>query len=126
MVTPKYDSNLERTLHEGGLKGCKFHPPRIKYTIHREYEPDFIYGKVLIEAKGRFRDRQESSKYIHVRNCLPKGHSLVFVFQNHKTPMPGSKRRKKCGTRQSMGEWADRNGFTWYTPRTLPREWGRR
>lgn len=120
----KYDSNFERTLHEGGLKGCKFHPPRFKYVIHREYEPDFQYGNILIEAKGRFRDRQESSKYIHIRNALPKKYSLVFVFMNHKASMPGARRRKD-GTRQSVGEWATRSEFTWYTPRTLPRHWGR-
>jgi len=127
MVTTsiKYDSNFERTLHEGGLKGCKFHPPRVKYTIKREYEPDFVYGNILIEAKGRFRDRQESSKYIHIRNALPKGTTLVFVFMNHKASMPGARRRKD-GTRQSVGEWATRNLFDWYTPRTLPKHWGRR
>lgn len=124
MVSIKYDSHFERTLHEGPLKGCKFHPKRIKYTIHREYEPDFQYGKVLLEAKGRFRDRQESSKYIHVRNALPEGYKLVFIFMNHKTPMPGSKRRKN-GTRQSMGEWASKCGFEWYSPRTLPRKWSK-
>ena len=125
MSKVKYDSNFEQTLHQAGLKGCAFHPERIKYTIHREYEPDFVYGKTLIEAKGRFRDRQESSKYIHIRNALPKGTTLVFVFMNHKTPMPGSKRRKD-GTRQSVGEWATKSGFDWYTPRTLPHKWGRK
>ena len=121
----KYDSNFERTLHEGPLKGCGFHPFRVDYTIHRSYEPDFIFGKTLLEAKGRFRDRQESAKYIHVRRCLPKGYELVFIFMNHNTPMPGSKRRRN-GTRQSMGEWATKSGFTWYTPRTCPREWSKK
>jgi len=121
----KYDSNFERTLHEAGLKGCQFHPPRVQYTIKREYEPDFLYRRVMIEAKGRFRDRQESSKYIHIRKALPKGYKLVFVFMNHKTSMPGARRRKD-GTRQSVGEWATKNGFIWYKPRTLPREWSKK
>lgn len=121
----RYDSNFEKELHKKGLKACKLHPKRIPYVIEREYEPDFQYGKTLIEAKGRFRDRLESSKYIHVRNCLPKGYRLVFVFMNPKTPMPGSKRRKD-GTRLSMGEWATINQFKWYTPRTLPPSWGKK
>ncbi len=99
MATTKYDSHFERTLHEGALKGCKFHPPMIKYIIHKRYEPDFIYGKVLIEAKGRFRDRQESSKYLWLREALTDGYKLVFVFMNHKASMPGARRRKN-GTRQ--------------------------
>ncbi len=121
----KYDSHFERTLHEGPLKGCSFHPPMIEYVIHKKYEPDFIKGKVLIEAKGRFRDRQESAKYLWLRDALTKGYELVFVFMNHKASMPGARRRKD-GTRQSVGEWATRNNFTWYTPRTCPKEWSKR
>lgn len=121
----RYDSNFEKELHTKGLKACTLHPKRMKYTIEREYEPDFQYGKTLIEAKGRFRDRQESSKYIHIRNCLPKSYTLVFVFMNHKTPMPGAKKRKD-GTKLSVGEWATINKFKWYTPRTLPPSWGKK
>ena len=121
----KYDSHFERTLHEGALKGCSFHPEMIKYTIKKRYEPDFIYGKTLIEAKGRFRDRQESSKYLWLREALPKGYKLVFVFMNHKASMPGARRRKN-GTRQSVGEWATKNQFIWYTPHNLPKAWGKR
>jgi hypothetical protein len=120
----KYDSHFERTLHKGPLKGCVFHPPKIEYVIHKKYEPDFVKGKVLIEAKGRFRDRQESAKYLWLRKALPKGYTLVFVFMNHKASMPGSRRRKD-GTRQSVGEWATKQEFTWYTPRTCPREWSK-
>ena len=125
MKKPKYDSNFEKELHQKGLKACNHHPKRITYTIEREYEPDFQYGKTLIEAKGRFRDRLESSKYLHIRDSLATGYRLVFVFMNHKTPMPGSKRRKD-GTRLSMGEWATINKFKWYTPQTLPPSWGKK
>ena len=120
-----YDSHFERTLHEGALKSCAFHPPLIEYTIHKRYEPDFIFRRVLIEAKGRFRDRQESNKYLWIRDALPKGYSLVFVFMNHKASMPGARRRRNR-TRQSVGEWATKNNFTWYTPRNCPKEWGKK
>ena len=118
-----YDSKFEKMLHEGPLSACRFHTESIPYTIKRMYEPDFIIGKFLIEAKGRFRDRNESNKYLWIKKVLPKGKELVFVFMNHRTPMPGAKRRKKCGTKQSVGEWATKNEFTWYTPRTLPLRW---
>ena len=120
-----YDSRFEKMLHEGPLQGCGFHPEVVPYSILRTYEPDFFYGNILIEAKGRFRDRNESNKYVWIREALPTGRELVFVFMNHKTPMPGAKKRKKCGTKQSVGEWATKQNFRWYTTRTVPKEWSK-
>ena len=121
----KYDSIFERNLHEGVLSKCKFHSDKVNYHIDHWYEPDFRYGNVLIESKGRFRNRQEATKYLWVRKALSVKTQLVFVFQNHKTPMPNAKRRKKCGTKQTMGEWATKHGFQWYTPRTCPEAWSK-
>lgn len=119
----KYDSKFEEDLHKGALSACKFHEASIPYTINRVYEPDFTIGKFVIECKGRFRDRNESNKYLWIAKALPKHKELVFVFMNHKTPMPGATRRKKCGTKQSMGEWATKQGIRWFTPRTTPKRW---
>ena len=121
----RFDSNFEKELAFGVLKGCDYHTESIPYTIQRMYEPDFIKGKFIIEAKGRFRDRNESNKYLWIRDALPKGKELVFVFMNPKTPMPGAKRRKKCGTKQSVGEWATKNNIRWYTSRTVPNRWSK-
>ena len=121
----KYDSKFEKEMHEGPLSACKFHEVTIPYTIRRNYEPDFEHGKFIIEAKGRFRDRNESNKYLWIRDALPKGKELVFVFMNPKTPMPGAKRRKKCGTKQSVGEWSTKNNIRWYTSRTVPSRWSK-
>lgn len=123
--TLRYDSRFEKMLAENGLSACTYHPSTpVPYTIKRNYEPDFIKGKFLIEAKGRFRDRNESNKYLWIRESLPKGKELVFVFQNENTPMPCSRRRKD-GTRQTVGEWARKNGFLYYTPQTLPKRWSK-
>ena len=122
-MTIKYDSKFEQDLHEGPLSACSFHPDLINYVIERTYEPDFIKGKYIIEAKGRFRDRKEASKYLWIRKVLPEGKELVFIFMNHSTPMPHVKKRKKCGTKLTMGQWAAKNGFLWYTPRTIPSDW---
>lgn len=121
----RYDSKFEKTLHEGALSGCDFHTESMPYTIHRRYEPDFTIGKWVIEGKGRFRDRNESNKYLWVIKALPKDKEFVFVFMNHRTPMPGAKRRKKCGTKQSVGEWATKNGIRWFTPYTVPKNWSK-
>jgi len=39
--------------------------------------------------------------------------------------MPGARRRSD-GTRYTMQEWADKQGFTWYTPETCPVGWSKK
>lgn len=106
------------------LKACKYEPFKVAYTWEAEYIPDFVpidNTNILIEAKGRFRTRQEAKKYVAVRNCNPEV-EIVFVFMNPRAPMPGAKRRKD-GTKLTHGEWAEKNNFTYYTIRNLPDEW---
>ena len=47
---------------------------------------------------------------------------LVFVFANPSAPMPRAKKRKD-GTKRSHAEWAEANGFRWFTENNLPVEW---
>ena len=70
-------------------------------------------GKVLYEAKGRFRPG-DTKKYVDMADCNPLL-TLVFIFMKPNLPMPGARRRKKCGTKQTHAEWADRNDFKWLT-----------
>jgi len=134
-----YDSRLEYDLHKHELKGWNYHPrERITYEVPSTYEPDFvteINGKeILVEVKGRFRTRQEATKYIHVREALKqkprtispskqKEKALIFLFQDADKPMPGAQRRKD-GTKQTHGEWAGKNGFVYYClKKGLPKQW---
>lgn len=123
----EYDSKWEMELHQGRLANWKFHPDRIKYTVVEEktYQPDFVREdlKIMLECKGRFRDRDEANKYKHIRDSLPEGWRLIFLFQDAGKPMPFAKVRKKCGTKQSHGEWATKQGFDWYEITTIPKEW---
>jgi len=50
---------------------------------------------------------------------------LVFIFQNPRTPMPGARRRAD-GTKYTMQEWAEKQGFTWYTLETCPAGWSKK
>ena len=90
------------------------------------YEPDFVKTvnnkTILLEAKGRFWDFAEYSKYIWVKKVLPPDIELVFLFANPSSPMPQAKRRKD-GTKRSHGEWASANGFKWYSEDSLPDNW---
>ena len=121
-----YDSNWEYELHTGILDNWSFHTDKVPYVVEHKYEPDFVKiidGKtILLEAKGRFWDYAEYSKYIHIREALPKDYELIFLFQKPFAPMPASKKRKD-GTKRSHAEWAETNNFTWYNEESVPKEW---
>ena len=125
-VPKGYDSLWEFNVHNDLLSDWKHHVDTIKYVVHHKYEADFVReidGKtILIEAKGRFWDYAEYSKYIHVRKALPENYELVFLFQKPYSPMPNSKVRRD-GTKRTHAEWAETNNFTWYSEETLPKEW---
>jgi hypothetical protein len=121
-----YDSLWEHTLHNGLLDGWDHHTQKFPYVVEHMYHADFLkkVGKktILLEAKGRFWDHAEYSKYIWIKKALPKEYELVFLFANASAPMPQAKRRQD-GTRRSHAEWAEANGFRWFTEASLPREW---
>ena len=77
---------------------------------------------ILLEAKGRFWEYAEYSKYVWIRKALPKHVELVFLFQKPDSPMPQAKKRKD-GTKRTHAEWAESNIFIWYSEETLPKEW---
>ena len=126
-VPKGYDSAWEFDMHQTILKDWKHHWDVIKYVVKHKYEPDFVKkveGKtILLEAKGRFWDYAEYSKYIHIREALNKSYTeLVFLFQKPFSPMPGAKVRKD-GTKRTHAEWAETNNFRWYSEDTLPDDW---
>ena len=125
-VPKGYDSLWEYDIHQTILQDWKHHWDKIEYVIQRKYEPDFVKkidGKtILLEAKGRFWDHAEYSKYIHIRTALPENTELVFLFQKPFAPMPGAKMRKDR-TKRTHAEWAETNNFTWYSEDTLPDAW---
>ena len=127
LKAPKgYDSVWEYNLHQDFLKDWKHHWDTLKYVIPKTYEADFVKefdgSVILIEAKGRFWDYAEYSKYIHIRDALPDNYELVFVFQKPYSPMPGAKVRQDK-TKRTHAEWAETNGFRWFSEETLPEEW---
>lgn len=104
----------------------KYEPFKVSYEVvsKHNYTPDFVSpsGKYYLETKGRFYTRHDANKYVHIRNCLPKGVELIFIFMDPKTPMPGARRRKN-GTKFNVSEWAEKNGFKWSTIDKVKKEW---
>lgn len=127
-MTVKYDSAFEKRLDTHVFKGtkAKYHPEPIKFTFKREmaYEADWSLtdksGKtILIEGKGIFRTRLEVYKYLSLKENLdPNKYELVFIFQNDKARMLEARERAD-GTYLTMGEWATKAGFRWFTPITI-------
>ena len=121
-----YDSNWEYELHMGLLKAWTHHEGTVPYIVEHVYHPDFVLEvdghTVLLEAKGRFWDYAEYSKYIWINKVLPDKTELVFLFANPSAAMPQAKRRKD-GTKRSHAEWAESHGFRWFSEETLPDTW---
>jgi hypothetical protein len=125
-VVQGYDSNWEYELHSGILEAWSFHVDKVPYTVDHKYEPDFVREidgkKILLEAKGRFWDFAEYSKYVWISKVLPDDIELVFLFANPSAPMPQATRRKD-GTKRSHGEWASSKGFRWFSEDSIPDSW---
>lgn len=121
-----YDSNWEYELHSGILDGWEHHVDKVEYTVEHKYEPDFVRvikgKKILLEAKGRFWDSAEYSKYVWIAKALPDDIELVFLFANPNAPMPQAKVRKD-GTKRSHAEWAEANNFRWFSEDSIPDDW---
>lgn len=73
---------------------------------------------LLLEVKGYFQDSSETQKYNWVRKSLKEDQELVFVFENPNTKLHWLKARKD-GTKMTMAEWADKQGFRWFTIDTV-------
>lgn len=107
----KYASEMERVLHEEH-PDLNYEPESITYTQTKRYTPDFKHPnlpKVWFEFKGRFRTSAEARIYKDVALCHPDM-QIVFIFPNPMNNMPFAKKRKD-GTKLTMGEWADNHGF---------------
>lgn len=119
-----YDSGFEKELHNGPLKNCEFHPEKIKYTIEKTYEPDFVHrtgdSVFYLESKGYFQDASELQKYRWVQKALQEGEYLVFIFQTPHKPIHFQKVRQD-GTKMTHAEYAEKNGFMWFTKDTIER-----
>lgn len=115
-----YRSMFEK---EGAAKhpALAYEPYKLTYFVESSYTPDFSNAAAtfMLEYKGRFRTRTEARNYLAIRECNPDI-ELIFVFQNPRCPMPGAQQRSN-GTKQTMAEWAKKNGFKWYTIHTLPK-----
>ena len=121
VTTPKFRSPLEKRLSEK-LKGFEYEPCKMAYITERNYIPDFVdeERRILIEAKGFFR-QGDDKKYLSIKKCYPKWR-MIFVFSDPKKPVRKGGLPRKDGTRLSLAEWAEQNGWEWCSENTLPED----
>jgi|TARA_R100000541_G_scaffold3581_1_gene10842 hypothetical protein len=105
----KYRNKFEANIGEK-LDDWSYEPYHIPYVTKRKYIPDFTKGNILVEAKGYFRVG-DTQKYKAIRDSL-FSQELVFVLTN------ASKKVRK-GSKITMGEWCEKEGFKWFTLDTL-------
>lgn len=125
-VPKGYDSMLEYNLHKGPLANCSHHSRTVTYTVDHTYEVDFTPEReqdICIEVKGRFRDGVEAAKYKWIRDCNPDI-EIVFIFEKRGTKFPFAKKRKD-GSYMTHEEWAEKEGFRYYYPDTIPKKWSK-
>ena len=133
LVGTPYDSTTEQRLdgmltelRKGSQLNSEFHPSPIQYQMKREYNPDFQIHLprsstgantptlLLVEVKAIFTDAAEMQKYPWVRESLRGPQELVFVFEDPDKAIHFYKKRKD-GTKLTVSEWAEKNGFRWFT-----------
>lgn len=123
----KYRSKFEAKLAELGMSEHPYESERIKYSVTKEslYTPDWVIelphgGSLLIEAKGWFRTKAESDKYLAIKDVFTGDQELVFIFADpNKKAYPGIRKHTRSGYLFTMGEWADKHGFKYFTPERL-------
>ena len=105
----KYRNKFEANIGEK-LADWSYEPYHIPYVTKRKYIPDFTKGNILVEAKGYFRVG-DTQKYKAIRDSL-FSQELVFVLTN-------ANKKVRKGSKITMGEWCDKEGFKWFTLDTL-------
>lgn len=117
LIGSDFDSMLEKRIHDVFGEVVQHHPPKIDYVQTRTYEPDFLVqcgeGNILVECKGYFQDRNDCTKYPHIRNSILEGDALIFVFEDPDKPIHFQAKRKD-NSRMTHGEWCIKNKFVHY------------
>lgn len=117
-VPKPYRSWFEYDVHQVIGNEWKFEAVKIPFVDprkERRYLPDFIKDNTILETKGRFT-APDRAKMLRVAQQNPDK-KIILVFQNPNIPI-------KKGSKTTIVEWAEKNGFTWTTLEELKRHGG--
>lgn len=68
----------------------------------------------FLEVKGYFQDANEVQKYNWIEDSLEDWETLAFVFEDPNKPIH-FKAKRKDGTKMTHAQWAEKNGFPWFS-----------
>jgi hypothetical protein len=85
----------------------------IKPESSHKYTPDFPFGNIIIETKGRFTI-EDRAKHLLIKKQHPEL-DIRFVFSNSR-----AKISKTSST--TYADWCIKNGFK-YADKLIPKEW---
>jgi len=112
----KFEKKIHGELADVGVES-NYEAERIKYTLQKEYRPDFPVKKkdgsyMYLEAKGIF-DSEDRRKHVAVKEQHPEKDVRFIFYKDYKTSK---------GAKQTYSKWCDRHGFQ-YCIQTIPDEW---
>ena len=122
LIRAKYRSRLEEKIAEQlEREGIPFTYESQRYAFKiperiARYTPDFHFGNIVVEAKGRFFDSAEDrSRIIHFREQHPEVDHR-FIFQNAKMAI-------YKGSKTTYADWAESHGIPWADKGIIPEQW---
>lgn len=106
-------------IHNTPFKNALYEPKgsALKFWEEKEYRPDFVSRlnpRIMFEAKGVLRTREEANKYLRIIEQNPD-HTLIFIILKPNTQLPYQKKRKN-GSKMTMEEWCDKNNIMYCYP----------
>lgn len=105
----KFESNVARSFKAQKInftyEGKKF--PFVQPAIKRVYTPDFILhdSDLVVECKGKLTS-EDRKKLLWFKETYPDV-CFIIIFMRAKNPI-------RKGSPTTYGDWASKNGFTWY------------
>lgn len=122
LIRAKYRSRLEEKIAEQ-LERAKiaftYESKRYHFKIPERiarYTPDFHFGNIVIEAKGRFfNSAEDRQRVVLFREQNPEV-DLRFVFQDAKKPI-------YKGSKTTYSAWAESHGIPWADKGVIPEQW---
>lgn len=121
-----YRSGLEEKVADQLTKAgvaFGFETRKLSFVIperNATYLPDFNFGHIIIEAKGRFGHKFSNGAEVRQRLILAKEQNptldIRIVFQNANLKI-------YKGSPTTYGKWATDHGFMWSDKGKVPPEW---
>jgi len=112
----KYRSGFEKTiarlLDKNNIE-FDYETLKLDYVLNCVYNPDFIVGNIIVEAKGNLTV-QDRRKMLAVKTLHPTLDIRLWFMRDN--PI-------RKGSKTKYSDWATKNNFPFYVGETFPKHW---